>query len=226
MESEKTKKLMMLSGFYVGLLIISNIISVKIFTIFDFNIAAGILTYPLTFLLLNVVIECYSKETAQNLILTGFWVNLFSYLVLKISIYLPPAFFFDDTAFREMLNSTPRIIIACQIAFYISQSLSIKVFYNIKKKFKNLGLSNLGSTIFGQLIDCTTFYIVAFAPFGITASEMNWPDLFVGITVSSVLKIVIAFGSILPFYLLIMWIKGKERINQEVTKWAEAEEVQ
>jgi uncharacterized integral membrane protein (TIGR00697 family) len=216
------RKLLALVCFYITSLVVCNVISVKLLNIGGLIISAGILTYSLTFLFLNVITEVWGKKTAADLVWAGLLINLFSFAIFKTAAVLPAASFFNDESFRYVLDCVPRIILACNIAFIVSQYQNIWTFSWVRKKTgaPHLWLRNNTSTITSQFLDCSLFYLFAFAPIGLTANEMPWGVLFGGMLVSYILKVVIAILDTPFCYLLVSWAK-----NERMSWWPELQDV-
>lgn len=111
------------------------------YPIFDTHLTFGALTYPLSFLLMNVLSEKYSKPQVLRTLRLG--------LVLA---FVPSIF-----------ASELRIALASVCAFCVSQVLDVYVFFYLKQKFPRIWyLRNNGATMLSQLVDTMIFFHIAF----------------------------------------------------------------
>ncbi len=156
--------LILFSGFYSALVVISNVLAFKIIKLI-FYMPAGVLTYPLTFLITDLVSEIFGKKHAKNIVKTGILVSILYVFVVKLAIFITPAEFFGaQEAFAVVLNRSIRITIAGLIAFTISQSIDVEIFHfwrRVTGKPKKWVRNNL-STIPSQLVDTVVFITLAF----------------------------------------------------------------
>ena len=88
---------------FVTLLVLTNIIGQKLFIWFDFTLTAGLITYPLTFLITDIVSEIYGKRRADRMVIMGFGMTLLMLIIVQISIALPASPFWVST-FATDLN--------------------------------------------------------------------------------------------------------------------------
>ncbi|WP_067727681.1 queuosine precursor transporter [Oceanobacillus damuensis] len=155
-----------LNGIFVGLLILSNIVAVKLFGIGDFAVlpAAAIIyifTYPIT----DIIVEIYGKKEARRTVQAGLITQVMALIFISIAINLPAAPFFENQAeFETILGGSFQIIIASLISYTISQHLDVTIFNKLKAKHgeKKLWLRNNASTMLSQLVDTTIFISIAF----------------------------------------------------------------
>lgn len=200
--------LLYLNALFVGLLVISNIISVKLFDLGGLAILpAAAIVYVFTYPLTDVIGEVYGKEAARNTVNAGFLTQLIGSVFIFIAIYLPPADFFNFQAeFETILSGSFRIIIASLIAYVVSQNLDVQVFHKLKQKHgaRKLWLRNNSSTMVSQLIDTTLFITIAF--YGV----MPIGALVGLIATQYVFKMVVAIIDTPLVYLLVRIAKRKD----------------
>jgi len=155
-----------LNGLFVGLLILSNILAVKLFSIGDWIVLpAAALIYVCTYPLLDVITEAYGKEAARRTVLTGFIAQLFAILFIWIAIKLPAAPFYEhQQSFETIFSAGFRVTIASLAAYLISQNLDVAIFDKLKKRHgtKKLWIRNNASTMVSQLVDTAIFISIAF----------------------------------------------------------------
>ena len=180
---------MMLVGVYVASQIIAGVLGPKLFTIGGVAMTAGVLTYPITFMVTDIANEVWGKSVAGKFIEIGIVTQLFMALMFKAGIWLPPASVWgDQVAFQTVLGSVPRMVIAGIAAFSVSQTWDVWVFHLIKEKL-TLGLwfrNNL-STITAQVLDSAIFLVVAFG--GVVPAGELWTMFLAYIAVKAVIAL-------------------------------------
>lgn len=158
-------KFAFLTAIFVIALGASNIIASKVVTIFGFAAPAGIIVYPLTFMVTDVVSEAFGKKKAQWVVWTGFAMMLLLLAIIKIAVLLPPASFYTgQKAFQSIFNASFRIILASLAAYIVSQSCDIALFHFLRRltNMRFLWLRNNASTMISQLVDTIIFILIAF----------------------------------------------------------------
>jgi len=158
-------KFAFLTAIFVIALGASNIIASKVVTIFGFSAPAGIIVYPLTFMVTDVVSEAFGKKKAQWVVWTGFAMMLLLLTIIKAAVLLPSASFYKgQQAFQSIFNASFRIILASLAAYIVSQSCDITLFHFLRKltNVRFLWLRNNAATMTSQLIDTILFILIAF----------------------------------------------------------------
>ena len=216
-----------LAGLFITSLVVSNLIFQKFFYWYPFNIeifdnklfelSVGILPYPITFLITDLISEIYGKKKAIQVVIAGIFASFFSIILLLVADSLPaiensPI---KDTVFREVFSMTPLAVIASMLAYLSAQFIDIKIFHFWKNltKGKFLWLRNNFSTFSSQFID-SSLVIGLLCSFNI----ISW-DLFWGLVLSAVIfKILIAIidTPILYFFVWLFRKKFNLKINEEI----------
>jgi len=195
-----------LSSLFVGLLILSNIISVKLFEVGGFVLPAAAIVYVVTYLLTDVIGEVYGKKMAMRTVKAGLLAQIIASIFILISIYLPPAEHFGLQAeYQTILAGGFRITIASLTAYVSSQFLDVGIFHYLKKKHgtKKLWLRNNTSTIVSQLVDTGIFIIIAFI--GTVPTSV----LISMIVVQYIFKFIVAVADTPITYLLVKLARSK-----------------
>jgi len=154
-----------LIGIYVGLTIIATICATKIVSLVGLTVAGGTIIYSVTYLVTDLLSECYSKKDAETAVHAGILGMLlyffYSYIVLK---WPAPPFWNLQNEFEVIISLSGRISIAGLVAFYVSQRTDILIFHFLKKKHGSdkLWLRNIASTTISQAVDSVIFTIIAF----------------------------------------------------------------
>ncbi|MDL5041612.1 queuosine precursor transporter [Heyndrickxia coagulans] len=155
-----------LNGMFVGLLILSNIISVKLFHIGDaIVLPAAAIIYIFTYPLVDVTVEVYGKKAGRATVQAGFITQIMAMVFIIITINIPAApAFQNQSAFETILSGSFRVILASLVSYIISQNLDVLVFNRLKTLHgrKKLWLRNNASTMLSQLIDTTIFILIAY----------------------------------------------------------------
>jgi queuosine precursor transporter len=165
MEEKSYKYYDIIMALFVAVLLISNIASTKILSLWKFNFDGGTLLFPLSYIFGDILTEVYGYKKARRVIWTGFFAAGLMGLVLMIVTKLPAAAdwpFQDD--FQNILGMTPRIIIASLVAFFAGSFSNSYILAKLKvvTKGKFLWIRTIGSTIVGEGIDTVLFILIAF----------------------------------------------------------------
>ena len=149
-----------------GILLISNLAATKLWNMFGIAVDGGILCFPISYILGDIIIEFYGKKVAKSVIFSSILLNILAALVFWAVCSLPP---FSGT--EEMQNSivnvlgfAPRIILGSLTAYFFSQFSNNFIFEKIKKKTgsKLFLVRALGSSIVAHFLDSLVFETIAF----------------------------------------------------------------
>ena len=158
---------------FVAILLLSNIIgAAKLSTVAGFTFGAGILFFPVSYVLGDVLTEVYGYARARRVIWTGFVALLFMAVMSFVVVAMPPAASWNgQAAYEEVFGSTWRIVVASIAAFWAGDFVNSFILAKMKvlTKGRMLWARTIGSTIFGQGVDSLIFYPVAFL--GIWSTE-------------------------------------------------------
>lgn len=140
------------------LVIVSNLITVKLFQapFFDnFALPTGLITYPLTFLISDLVTELYGTVKARFMVYLGLGMGILTHLLVVFAIFLPPYSSENQEAFLAVFGLNGFVIGGSLLAYLVAQILDIKVFAAIKEitHEKHLWLRNNISTLCSQIVD-------------------------------------------------------------------------
>lgn len=154
-----------LNALFVGLLLLSNVIGVKLFSIGEVVLPGTLVVYVVTYIITDVIGEVYGKEAARKTVQAGFLTQVIGLVFIFIVIELPPAPDFGmQPEFEAILGGSVRVMIASLISYAVSQNLDVSIFHRMKKKHgeSRLWLRNNLSTMTSQLADTAIFITVAF----------------------------------------------------------------
>ena len=164
--NEKQQKLLnFLSIFSVGTLLISNLAAIKIWDLIGIPADGGLLTFPLIYILSDITVEFFGKETARGTLYAGLALNIAAIIVFKLVALLPayPGWTKYDV-YNMLANTSTRIIIASLIAYLASQILDHLLFERVKEQTgeKPFWIRSIGSSVLARLVDSAIFETIAF----------------------------------------------------------------
>ncbi len=160
--------LVIIAGLMVACYLTSNVMAVKLLsvggvTIFD----AGTITFPLAYMLGDVLTEIWGFKTARKVIWLTFFCQVFMALFTFIGTTLPYPDFTEDTAsaYAKIFSFVPRITVASLIAFLLGELTNAWTMVMIREKTgrKLLWVRTIGSSLFGYIVDTSIFVLIAFA---------------------------------------------------------------
>ncbi|MFI1771894.1 queuosine precursor transporter [Thalassobellus citreus] len=217
----------LLGALFITSLVVSNLIFQKFFywypldiEIFGsklFEISVGILPYPITFLITDLISEIYGKKRANDVVITGIFASLFSLLIIYTASNVPATSwsYVKDDMFNTVFGNSAIAVFASMLTYLFAQFIDIQIYHFWKRltKGKHLWLRNNFSTWFSQFVD--TFTIVTLlCSFGI----IDWAN-FKGLLISGFLfKVIIAFLDT-PFLYLGVYLFRKRfnlKVNEEI----------
>ena len=159
-----------MAGIFISALVTCNLIANKFVTVdlgfHVFIVSAGILPYPLTFLVTDILSEIYGRKRTNRVVMAGFIASLFVLLFLWLGSQFPAinGSPIDDKTYNLVFRNAWRVIGASMIAYLSAQVLDVRV-YHFWKRYtdgKHLWLRNNASTITSQLVDTTLVICVLF----------------------------------------------------------------
>ncbi|MBN8511557.1 MAG: queuosine precursor transporter [Rickettsiales bacterium] len=159
-----TKLFIIMNAIFCTLIVTGNLIFQKFVSIdlylSTFEISVGVLLYPVTFLISDLVTEFYGVENAKFMVRNGVICSLIVMLLLAVSDFLSATDWsiVDDQTFHMVFNAFGIASFASIVANYVGQVADIHIFAHIKylTKGRHLWIRNNVSTIVAQFIDTTT----------------------------------------------------------------------
>lgn len=163
--TKKTSFLPVITGLFVGILVISNILASKMVQIGPFVFDGGTLLFPLSYIFGDILTEVYGYRESRKVI----WTGLIMLVLMAVNVwligYLPAesSWVFQDD-FNNILMLMPRIVLASIVAYFAGEWSNSAVLSRLKvaTKGKRLWTRTIGSTLVGQLLDSTLFVFIAF----------------------------------------------------------------
>ena len=164
---------LILAALFIASLVTSNVIFQKFFSWepfgwYRFEISVGILPYPITFLITDILSEIYGKKKANQVVIAGIFASFFSMLIILVADLSPtinnsPV---NSETFHQVFGLSPLAVFASMVAYLFAQFIDIRIFHFWKQltKGKHLWLRNNFSTFASQFIDTFTvlFLICSF----------------------------------------------------------------
>lgn len=156
----------MLAGIlFTTCLLISNLISSKIISIGPLSVPAGVIIFPLAYILNDVITEVWGFGKARLIIWSGFAMNLIAVIFYTLAVQWPAASFWNgQESFSAVLGSTPRIAIASLTAYLFGSFVNAFIMskFKLMTKGKGFTLRAIVSTLAGEGIDSLVFITIAF----------------------------------------------------------------
>lgn len=204
------KKLDILLALYITSLIAAELLGSKIITLLGANISVGIIAFPITFLINDIVTEIAGKERARHFVRTGLGMLVLLFGLVLLARALPPASFYShNDAYDTVFANSLRVILASLSAFIVSELLDIAIFSNIRKRLKKFFWLRVNvSNIISQFIDTTIFMFIAFY---MVTSAYNLDKMVALILPYWGLKILFSFVQTPLAYLGVYWLRRGEK---------------
>ena len=160
-----TEKRVILTVFFCMAFTIANLITVKIINInfLGMETPAGVLIYPLVYILTNVIADVYGERTAQRTLVLGIAADVLFVFMTTLILFLPsPDFFTGDAALSFVFTQTPRILIASYISYLIGNLVNARLTTIVNKGTDYSSIKNYAVIGFSQLVDNFVFIGLAF----------------------------------------------------------------
>ncbi|MFY7743259.1 MAG: queuosine precursor transporter [Flavobacterium sp.] len=202
-----------LGALFIASLVVSNLIFQKFFYwdffgIYRFEISVGILPYPITFLITDIISEVYGKKKANQVVTSGIFASIFSLLIVYVANNAPaietsPV---NNVVFSTVFGQTALAVLASMLAYLAAQYIDIYIFHFWKNvtKGKMLWVRNNFSTFTSQFVD--TFAVL----FLLCSFEIISWDLFTNLLISGFLfKVLIAILDTPFLYLAVYYFQKR-----------------
>lgn len=218
-----------LGALFITSLVVSNLIFQKFFywhpfgdvTVFGsklFVVSVGILPYPITFLITDLISEVYGKKKANQIVTAGIFASVFSMGIILVSDYVPAitGSQVGDEVFTQVFALSPVAVLASMIAYLLAQYVDISIFHFWKKltKGKHLWLRNNFSTFLSQFVDSLTV-IALLCLFKVFPWNVFW-----GYVISAFLfKVLVAFFDTPLLYICVFILRKrfKLQVGEEIS---------
>ena len=212
-----------LTGIFISCLISCNLIFLKFFSLeikflnITFTQSVGLIAYPITFLITDIVSEVYGRKKANFLVLSGIFSSVIVLGLIFLADYLPAASFsnpenkkVNDEIFHLVFGQFGIAMAASLFTYLVCQLVDIRIFHFWKKLThgKHLWLRNNFSTITSQLVDTflILFLLMTLSP---EKGLENWSDLKVLFINGFLFKILVALIDTIPLYICVKYLRNK-----------------
>ena len=176
MNNNEQKLYIFLAGIFIASLVSCNLIFQKFFQIqiwipfigpYTFEQSVGLLPYPITFLVTDILSEIYGKEKANEVVTSGLIASIFMLLIVTVSDVIPTASWspVDSNMFHSVFGLSGVAVFASMLAYLFAQYIDIRLFHFWKKltNGRHLWLRNNASTVCSQFIDtCSILLLLCF----------------------------------------------------------------
>ena len=199
-----TEKRVIITAFFCMAFTIANLITVKVINIgfLGMETPAGVLIYPLVYILTNVVADVYGEKVAQRTILLGLATDILFVFMTTLILVLPsPAYFTGDSSLAFVFTQTPRILVASYISYLIGNFVNAKITAKVNAGKEYSSTKNLGILAFSELVD--NFIFIGLAFIGVYA-------------VTDILIMIISH-----WLLSLIWTAIAQPFTKMTVKWAE-----
>ncbi len=196
---------------FVAILLLSNLIGAsKLASLGGYTFGAGILFFPVSYVIGDVLTEVYGYANARRCVWMGFAAMAFMAFMSWAVVTMPAADGWGgQAAYESVFGSTWRIVAASMIAFWAGEFVNSFVLAKMKilTQGKHLWSRTIGSTFFGQAIDSAIFYPIAFL--GIWSNEQ-----VLMVMVTNWLLKVLWEALLTPVtYAVVGWLKAREGVE-------------
>jgi uncharacterized integral membrane protein (TIGR00697 family) len=198
------------AGLFVTCLLTANVIAAKLIVVGGIVLTAGIVIFPISYVLGDVLTEVWGYAAARGVIWLGFACNVVMVAAIWVGGELPPApFGASQFAYDEVLGQTPRILAASFVAYLVGEFANAFVLAKLKIATRGrwLWIRTIGSTVVGQALDSAVFVTLAFAgtvPGGVLVTIVagQW-----------IAKVLYEAAGTPIVYAVVGWLKARERID-------------
>jgi len=198
------------TALFVTCLLTANVTASKLVTAGSLTLTAGIVIFPISYILGDVLTEVWGYAATRKVIWLGFACNVLMVAAIWAGGALPPApFWKGQAAYEEILGQAPRILAASFVAYLIGEFANAYVLARLKIATSGrwLWVRTIGSTVVGEGLDSLVFVALAFA--GTVASG----TLIVVFVNQWLVKVVYEAAATPLTYLAVGWLKARERID-------------
>jgi hypothetical protein len=203
-QNKSTRLFIILAGFFIANALIAEVMGAKIFSLglvfdnkewtiawlnnFPFHLTAGVLLWPIVFIMTDIINEYYGTKGVRFLSLFTVLLIIFAFIIFQVGIKAPPASWWEtqykdtqnipsaNAAYHTVLGQSQLIILGSLVAFLVGQLVDVFIFKSIKKSTgeKNIWARATGSTAVSQLVDS---FVVLFVAFYLGPKITNQPNI-------------------------------------------------
>lgn len=157
---------MLLGIVFCVCLVAANFLEAKVIALGSFAVTAGMLVFPLSYIINDCIAEVWGFKKARLIIWMGFLMNFMVVALGQIAVMIPAAPFWEgEESFNFVFGLAPRIAAASLVAFLVGSFLNAYVMSRMKllSKGRHFSLRAVVSTLAGESADSVIFFPIAFA---------------------------------------------------------------
>ena len=200
------------TGIFIASLVACNLIFQKFFTWnflgIQFELSVGIIAYPVTFLVTDLISELFGKKRANQVVISGFFASVFTTALIFISMNATAADWspIDSQTFNKVFGLSAPAFLASMVAYLCAQFIDVRIFHFWKRltKGKYLWLRNNASTMFSQLVDTSLVLIIL-----CSAGAIEWERFTTLLFMGWLFKVLVALIDTPIIYLALWLLKDK-----------------
>ena len=204
--------LVALAAIFITSLLVANVIAVKVLAVGPISVSAGVLAYPLTFVVTDSIAEVYGRKVTTRLVWIGFVCSLLMVAFIYVTGVLPGAGIWEaQEAYDRILGGVPRVVLGSMVGYLVSQNHDVYAFdfWRRKTDGRHLWFRNNASTVVSQAIDTSLFITIAF--WGVVPNDV-FVSMFLG---QYLVKVVIALVDTPVVYGVVMMIVNERMPSQD-----------
>ena len=204
---------LILASVFIASLVVSNLIFQKFFSwnffgLYNFEISVGILPYPATFLVTDLISEIYGRKKANQVVITGIFASAFSLMIIMLSDAATATSWspVGNEVFHQVFGLSALAVFASTMAYLVAQFVDIRIYHFWKERTKgrHLWLRNNFSTISSQFLD-TFSVLFLLCSFGV----IDWSLFGILLLNGFLFKLLIALLDTPILYFFVYWFRKR-----------------
>jgi uncharacterized integral membrane protein (TIGR00697 family) len=191
-------------------LIVANIVGQKLITIYGIEVTAGLMIFPITYIINDLIAEVWGYRKMRLIIWIGFLMNFFVIIIFRLSIWAPAsAHFHYERSFELILHNSERLVVASFIAFLFGSFLNAYVMSKMKimQHGRHFSVRAVVSTIVGEGADSLVFFTIAFS------GVLHRRELMILILTQTALKTGYEILALPLTNFVVKWAKNHEHVD-------------
>ena len=204
---------MILTAIFIASLVTCNLIFQKFFTwtalgIPNFALSVGIIAYPVTFIVTDLISELYGPRRANQVVLAGFFASVFTVILVYVAMAVPTADIspLDNDTFEKVFGLSGPAFFGSMLAYLTAQFIDIRIFHFWKRltEGKYLWLRNNASTMCSQLVDTSVILLIL-----CSAKVIPWGSFYSLLWMGWMFKVFVALIDTPIIYFCLWLLKDK-----------------
>ena len=158
----KTRVYAYLAGIFCASVIVSNILATKTLEFEFIALPCSILTFPVLFIVNDILSEIYGYDMTKDVVYLGFIINIIAIVLYHVAMAFPSSSQ-NASSFVTILSTTPRLFVAGLISYTLGNLLNSIVLVKLKEKYNDkLFVRCILSTVIGETADSIIFITISF----------------------------------------------------------------